>query len=159
LKDAFRALVCIYLYNTSTFAHWVRYLLNLILVSAALFAGTTALVEVFSLKSPDLEGVVYLACLEGTTLLAFILHLFITWQRRTDGLTDFFRMAVLYQLFGLIPILLRYGLFFLFSLQGMNYTLNILLGIGLYFIVNLFGFEQAVLRNVFKRKPAVVAWK
>ncbi len=150
MKDALRAFWCIFKYNTSKFANFVKYSLIGILVALSQFAVITILVEIFSNRIMDfsgidmiiLENIANVISIEVSIICGFFLHSNITWRYKFKKSGDFIMKFFLFHLITFFSAAVRMGLFYGLSLIRFQYQLNALLGILAAVIINFMGYDK-----------------
>ena len=79
-KDGLRALWCIFKYNTSRFAHVVKYGINGVFVALSQIFAIYILVEYFNFNTNGLHEVANIISIEISVLVGLVLHSYITWR-------------------------------------------------------------------------------
>jgi len=143
LKDAFRALYCVLKYNTTGLATFIRYGLMGILVALSQLITITALVERLGLDGVQGENIANLVSIEVSILVGYFLHSRLTWSSSRRGM----RALAGFHGVTFLSAALRVALFYGFSLSGMPYRLNALIGIVVAVILNYFGYDRLVFRR------------
>ncbi|MFA5104211.1 MAG: glycosyltransferase [Candidatus Margulisiibacteriota bacterium] len=135
-KDALWTFWCIFKYNTSKFAHLVKYLVNGTVVAFSYFLLLMVLVEIFGMKSVLMQNAANIISSVLLLFLAFSLHSSITWRHKTAGAGRYIKKLTLFYLASASTLIIRVLAFYLFSIMGMNYKLNALLSILLIISLN-----------------------
>ena len=147
LKDAFRALWCIILYNTSLLARLVKYGINGILVALSQFIPMIALVEGLGLTASLELNLAYAASIEVSILVGFLLHARITWRHRFHSAWACLGKLLAFHLVSALPFAIKQVVFYYLQRAGMDYRLNALIGIAIAFVLTYFGYERLVFRD------------
>lgn len=150
LKDAIRAFWCIFKYNTSKFANFVKYSLLGLLVALSQFVTITILVEFFSdhlmrIFNADrilIENIANIISIEISIVCGFFLHSRITWRYKFNTIKDFFIKFFLFHFITFFSALVRMGIFYGLSLIRFQYQLNTLTGIIIAVIINFIGYNK-----------------
>ncbi|MFW5873036.1 MAG: GtrA family protein, partial [bacterium] len=143
LRDAFHALYCIIKYNTTRLSRFVRYGLMGICVAISQLLSLTVIVEVCKLRSVTGENIANIISIEIALVIAFFLHSSFSWQRN-PGIKGFIKFHAV----TILSIIIRVGLFYIFSLTGMPYRLNALIGIVISVLLNFFGYDYFVFNKM-----------
>jgi len=147
LKDAFRALWCIIVYNTSILARLVKYAINGILAALSQYISMLALVEGLGLfRSPGLN-LAYAAAIEISILVGFLLHARVTWRQRFASAWSCLGKLLAFHLASALSFAVRQVVFYYLQRTGMDYRSNTLIGIAIAFVLTYFGFERLVFRS------------
>jgi glycosyltransferase involved in cell wall biosynthesis len=148
LKDAFRAFWCIYKYNTSWFAHLVKYGFNGILVALSQLVSIILLVEYLGFTSTWMQNVANAMSIEISIITGFFLHSIFTWryqyQSAGECMVKFFSFHIVTGL----SFITRVILFYLLLHIGVSYLPNTVIGIVVAVLMNFIGYD----RYVFKKK-------
>lgn len=146
LKDAFRALICVFKYNNTSVAHFVKYIFTGILVALSQLITLYVLVEKLGM-SPELpKNIANFLSIEVSVITGFIIHSFITWRYRYKSILEAIGKICAFHLITGISIIVRIGLFYLLNTIGMNYMLNALLGIAAAISMNFLGYDRIVFK-------------
>jgi glycosyltransferase involved in cell wall biosynthesis len=146
-RDAFRALWCIVVYNTSLLARLVKYAINALLVAAAQFVSVVALVEALGLTTSLALNLAYAAGIELSILVGFLLHARITWRYRFRSAADFLRKLLAFHLASALSFAARQVVFCYLQRAGMDYRVNTLIGIAIAVVLIFFGYDRLVFRG------------
>lgn len=149
-KDAVRAFWCIFKYNSSKFAYFIKYSFVGLFVALSQFISITLIVEIFKTFFKDLillENIANIISIELSIIAGFFLHSNLTWRYSFKSLKDFLLKLLLFQGVTSFSLLIRAELFYLLSLIRFNYQLNSLLGIFIAVIINFAGYNW-----LFKRR-------
>jgi len=155
-KDAIRAFWCIFKYNTSRFANFVKYSLIGLLVALSQFITITILVELFSAQLMELfkidrimlENIANVISIEVSIICGFFLHSSITWRYKFRKAGDFIMKFFLFHCITFFSAAVRIGLYYGLSLIRVQYQLNALIGIIAAVIINFIGYDK-----LFKKRP------
>jgi len=147
LKDAFRALFCIYKYNTSKFAIISKYILNGTIVALSQFLFMIFLVGTLGFTSKLGQNISNVVSIELALIVAFLLHFYFTWRNKYRDAGNFIKKLINFHLVSAISVLARIGLFYLLFNLGFEYKLNTLIGIALAVIINFIGYDKFVFKN------------
>ena len=151
-KDAFRALWCIFKYNTSKLANFVKYGFNGLIVAASQFATIIFLVEDLHFSSKFQQNVAYAISIEVSIIIGFLLHAFITWRYKFKSIINFINKIFLFHLVTAVSFLIRQILFYILLEWGVNYRANTLIGIIIAVIINFFGYQNIVFKEKIKKQ-------
>lgn len=147
-KDGVRALWCVFKYNTSTFAHFVKYVIAGATIALSQILIILVLVEFFSFNTEYLKNVAnFLSVILGL-LVAFVLHSKVTWRYVFRSKLEIVEKITLFYLVSIFSILVRIGAFYFFDKNGMDYRLNVFMGIILVIIMNFFGYDKLVFNKL-----------
>ena len=146
LKDAFRALWCIYKYNTSKFATLIKYGINGLIIALSQFFTIILLVDAFNFKSIFQQNIAYAISIEVSIIFGFILHGLITWAYKFTGIKSVFKKFLLFQLATTVSFIVRQVVFYFLSINGFNYRLNVLIGIAIAVLINFFSYSKIVFK-------------
>jgi dolichol-phosphate mannosyltransferase len=147
LKDAFRALWCIIVYNTSILARLVKYGINGILVAFSQYVLMAALVEGLGLATNLGLNLAYAAGIEISILVGFLLHARITWRYHFHLAWACLRKLLLFHLVSAPFFAVRQVVFYYLQRAGMDYRANTLIGIAIAVLLIFFGYERLVFRR------------
>ena len=111
MKDAFRTFWCIFSYNTSRFAHLVKYGLNGLLVALSQFAVIVFLIDGLGFKTPFLQNISNVVSIEVSIIAGFILHSVITWRYRYKNAGELITKCLQFHLITGISFVARVLLF------------------------------------------------
>ncbi len=151
LKDALRAFWCIFKYNTSRFAHFIKYGLNGLLVALSQYLTIVFLIENLGFKSVFLQNAANAISIEVSIIVGFILHSIITWRYKFKRFSDAAVKCAQFHLVTGISFVTRVVLFYLLLNIGLHYKINTLIGIVVAVIMNFIGYDTLI----FKRKKAL----
>lgn len=143
-KDALSTFWCIFKYNSSVFAHLVKYTVNGIVVSLFYFLLLITMVEMLSMKTATMQNIANI--ISGILALfpAFFMHSSITWRRKSSGLMRYAREFSLFCLASASTMVIRVLVFYFFSVAGMNYKINALLSVLLIIVLNFVFYNSFV---------------
>lgn len=144
VKDGFRALLCIYKYNTTRLAKFLRYAVNGLFVALSQFITIITLVDGFGLRTVLQQNISNIVSIEISILTGFVLHFTRTWRERYSNLTSLIKRLSVFHLVTLASLLARVSLFYPLSVVGFDYRLNALIGIGIAVILNFIGYDKLV---------------
>ncbi len=147
LKDAFRALWCIILYNTSLLARLVKYGINGLLVALSQYISVVALVEGFRLTTSLGLNVAYAASVEISILVSFLLHARVTWRHHFQTAVSCLGKLLAFHLASLLSFAVRQVVFYYLLRGGMDYRSNTLIGIAIAVVLIFLGFDRFVFRE------------
>jgi glycosyltransferase involved in cell wall biosynthesis len=146
-KDAARAFWCIFKYNTSKFAHLVKYGINGIFVALSQIIAIYILVKYFNFSTNSLQQIANIISIEISILVGLFLHSFLTWRYQYETTRNFFKVFIYFHLITGISFLVRMLLFPILSLFGIDYMTNTLIGVLVAIIINFFGYDKVVFKN------------
>lgn len=144
IKDAFRAAWCIWKYNTTTTAKIIKYVTHGGIVALSQFLLMVLLVQGASLTTAYELNVANILSIEGALLIAFLLHSTLTWHVRFISIQKVIKSLLEFHLVTSISILTRIGSFYFLNFLGLNYILNLTIGIIAAVLINYFGYEKIV---------------
>ncbi len=156
-KDGMRALWCIFKYNTSSFAHLVKYGLNGILVALSQIIAIFILVNYFNFSTFKLQEVANFISIEISVLVGLFLHSYITWRYKYETTRNFLKIFIFFHLVTGISFLARIILFPILASIGIDYMTNTILGVLLAIVLNFLGYDKLVFKNkleeiIYKKK-------
>ncbi|MDY0302376.1 MAG: GtrA family protein [Candidatus Moranbacteria bacterium] len=146
---------CIFKYNTSTFAHFSKYIINGVFVAIAQIIAIFVLVNYFDFSTPKLQEIANLISIEISVLVGLFLHSFITWRYKYETTRNFLKVFVYFHLVTGISFLVRAFLFPILASMNVDYMSNTLIGIAVAIVINFFGYDKLV----FKRKLEDIIYK
>ncbi len=146
-KDAFRALWCIYKYNTSQFAHIIKYVSNGLLVALSQFITISFLIEILGFKSDLLQNIANSISIEISILTGFLLHSKITWNYRFISLSEIIKKFINFHLVTGLSFIVRVILFYILLRLGFNYVFNTIIGVLIAVIMNFIGYDKFVFKT------------
>jgi glycosyltransferase involved in cell wall biosynthesis len=147
LRDAFRSLWCVIVYNTSALARVVKYGAIALLAALAQYLCVVALVEGLGLASNRGLNLAYAAGSELAILAAFLLHSFITWRSRYQGLFACLGQLLRFQASTALAFAARQALFFFLQRAGLDYRLNTLIGLAIGAMLVFLGWDRRIFPN------------
>lgn len=147
-KDGMRALWCIFKYNTSTFSHLTKYLINGVIIASTQFLIVYLLVQYFSFDNEYLKNIANIISVISGLLIAFILHSKITWKYKFKSKVDILKKIGVFYSVSFVSIILRIFVFYYFNKIGMDYKLNVAIGIILVVAINFFGYDKFVFNKL-----------
>lgn len=150
LKDAFRALWCIFKYNTSRFAHLVKYAINGIFVALSQYASIIALVESFGMRSMLQQNIAHAISIEISIIVGFVLHSFLGWRYKFESVGQLVLKVLQFHFITGISVAMRLVLFYSLSATGMDYKLNTIIGIIVAIVWNFLGYDRIVFKEKYK---------
>ncbi len=149
LKDAIRAFWCILKYNTSTFAHLVKYLIFGLLVACSQFISIYLIVEIFGLNSIQEQNIANIISILISFAVAFVIHSNLTWRYKYTSVFKIIQKIILFYLFSSISLIIRFILFFFLATYfGMDYQLNTLIGIFVAIMINFVGYDKWLFKKM-----------
>jgi glycosyltransferase involved in cell wall biosynthesis len=151
MKDAVRAAWCVFKYNTSRFAHFVKYGINGVLVALSQFLILIALVEGFRFESNVQKNIAHAISVESAIIVAFFLHSFITWRYSYKKVTGFLLKLFTFNMLTAVSFAIRVGVFYLLhDIAGLHYIPSTLIGISAAVILNFFGYDRIIFKRIRK---------
>ncbi len=147
LRDAFRALWCIIVYNTSALARVVKYGFIALLAALSQYLCAVALVGSLRLTSSRGQNLAYAAGSELSILVAFLFHSLITWRSHFPTAFAGLRQLLLFQLSTALSFAARQVLFYFLLRAGMDYRLNSLIGALIAAVLIFLGYDRLAFRN------------
>jgi putative flippase GtrA len=152
-KDALKALWCIFKYNTSSFAHLVKYGINGLIIASSQLVVITLMIEYLNLKTIMSENIANILSIIISLLIAFFLHSYITWRYKFRDSFDFLYKLLKFYLVSGVSFAIRIVIFYLLSIAGINYKLNAIIGIVIIITINFLGYDRIVYSSIgLKRK-------
>lgn len=146
-KDAIRAFWCIFEYNDSPFAHFVKYGLNGLLVALSQYIIIFLFIEKFGFHSSFQQNIANAISIEISIIIGFLLHSLITWRTRFRGFRDWILKFTCFHMITGISFLIRVIIFYILLNIGMNYKVNTLIGIGIAVIFNFIGYKNLLFKD------------
>ncbi len=148
MKDAFEAFWCIFKYNTSSFAHLVKYAFNGILVALSQIISLLILVKYANLTTLIEKNIAHAISVEISIVVGFLLHSFITWRYKYKSGGEVLKKALFFQGVTTLSFLTRQVAFYLLTkFTDIHYILATLIGIVIAIILNFLGYEKIVFKN------------
>jgi glycosyltransferase involved in cell wall biosynthesis len=144
LKDGFRALWCIWKYNTTGLARFLRYGVMGLLVALSQFITVVGLVDGAGMRSLMGQNVANAVSIEVSIITGFVLHFLVTWRERYTGPRPLAIKFLVFHGVTLLSMLVRVAMFYLLSLTAIDYRLNALLGIIVAVMLNFIGYQKLV---------------
>ena len=154
-KDGVRALWCVFKYNTSTFAHFVKYVINGVLVALSQVLSIYALVEYAGFNTIGLQQIANILSIEISILVGLYLHSYITWRYKYETKRNFLKVFFYFHLVTGISFVVRIVLFPVLASAGVGYMANTLIGVMLAIVINFLGYD----RWVFKQKLEEIIYR
>ena len=148
LKDAFRAFWCVYKYNTSHFACFIKYACNGIIVGLSQLIAILFLIEVLGFKSYLMKNIANGISIEVSIITGFIIHSSLTWRYAFKSFNHAFRSFWMFQLISSVSLLLRVILFAVLLTAGVHYLPNVLIGMLVAIMLNFFGYKNIVFKSI-----------
>lgn len=150
-KDGVRALWCIFKYNTSSFAHLVKYGFNGILVALSQIAAIYALVKLLGFSTPFRESIANIISIEVSIITGLFLHSHITWRYKYETTRNFITVFLFFHLVTGISFIIRAILFpVLADVFHIDYMLNTVIGVIIAIIINFVGYDRIVFKKRFE---------
>lgn len=146
-KDAIRALWCIFSYNTSWFAHLVKYLVFGVPVALIYFITMWILGDLFGFASREQQNITILISLIIAYSAAFLFYSVFTWRYKYVSKHEFLWKFILFYLISSIIILPRLILYVFFADIEMYNLLSIILGIIIPIILNFIAYDKIVFKT------------
>jgi glycosyltransferase involved in cell wall biosynthesis len=151
-RDGVHAISCIYKYNDSQLAHFIKYFVNGLLVAMTQLLVSVLLIH-FSDNSTVLSQSVFnFVGIEVGVLVGFLLHYKFTWRYVAIGIVDFLKTFGLFHIVTGLSVLIRILLFPVFASFGVHYVLNILIGIVIAIVVNFIGYDKWVFKKIMPKE-------
>ena len=152
IMDLFRALWCIFKYNTSLFARLFKFASCGVLIAFSQFISIIILVEYLGFTSELRQNLANIISIEISIIIGFLMHSFITWRYRFKSVLEFLKRGLYFHLVTGFSTLVRIVLFYLLLKAGVNYKLNVLIGIAVIVVIDFIGFNSIVFKNREKNK-------
>lgn len=149
LKDAFRALWCILIYNSTTFASIVKYFINGVFVLLVQLVSLYILIR--HLEFQDKQNLANLISIEVSVIVGFILHSKITWHTNSSETGDVLTKLFLFHFVTSFSALIRLGLFHILMKYNVHYILNAVTGLAIAAIFNFLGYDRIVFRKAYNK--------
>jgi glycosyltransferase involved in cell wall biosynthesis len=144
LKDAFRTLWCIFLYNTTRFSFVFRYGSVGLIVALCQYFVLIALVRIAGMSDFTGQNLANAISIEVSIITGFVLHSTITWRRPLSEKTGILKRLAVFHAVSLLSFLVRIVMFYLLAKTGLDYRVNAAIGIVVAVIINLFGYDKLV---------------
>ena len=154
-KDGVRALWCIFKYNTSRFAHVVKYGINGIFVAISQILAIYLFVEYFNFTTNSLQQIANIISIEISILVGLILHSYITWRYKYETTRNFLKVLVYFHLVTGASFIARIILFPILASLSFDYMANTLIGVVAAILINFYGYDKIV----FKKKLEEIIYK
>lgn len=152
LKDAFRALWCIFKYNTSGFARFCKYAVDGLFVALSQILAMIFLVEVCQMRTGWEQNIANAISIEFSILVGFIIHSFNTWRYRYDSVSEILRKCLSFHLCSGLSFTVRVVLFHILMMAGMYYKVNVLIGIAVAVMMNFLLYHNIVFKKSLSKK-------
>jgi putative flippase GtrA len=146
LKDAFRALLCIFKYNNSRMAHLFKYAFTGLAVALSQVIAIYLLVEKAGMKESFSQNIANIISIEVSIATGFLIHSLVTWRYRFENILEITSKLISFHLVTGISFVARIALFYVLEKTGMSYMLNSVLGITLAIIINFLGYDSLVFK-------------
>lgn len=147
LKDAFRAIWCIWKYNTSSLAKITKYIAHGGVVATSQFISIIILIELFGFTNSIQQNIANVISIEISVLVGFLLHGFVTWNRKPESPSDLMRRFAKFHLITGVSFAIRVVMFYILSLAAIDYKLNVLAGIAVAVLINYIGYDRYVFKD------------
>lgn len=147
-KDGVQALWCVFKYNTSSFAYFVKYGFTGLLVALSQFAIIVFLIEIVSFNTEYLKNIANIISVILGLLIAFVLHSNVTWRYEFSSKVEIFKKLIQFYLVSFLSIIIRTVSFYLFEKAGMDYQLNVIIGIVFVIVINFVGYNHFVFNKM-----------
>ena len=147
VKDGFRALWCIFIYNTSYFAKLVKYFLTGLVVACSQFLTIFLLVDIFKLNDILKQNISYAISIFVSLTVAYVLHSRITWRLKSPNFVTIVKKLGLFYSVSAFSFGVRQVVFYFLSKSGFDYRLNTLIGICIAVGINFLGYDRIVFRE------------
>ena len=156
-KDSVSVLWCVFKYNTSTFAHFVKYSINGIFVAFSQIIAMYTLVQHLNFSTSSLQEIANIISIEVSVLVGLLLHSFFTWRYKYETTRNFLKVFVYFHLVTGVSFLVRILLFPILASFGIDYMTNTLIGVVIAVVINFFGYNKLVFRKkmeniIYKKK-------
>ncbi|HEX8974745.1 MAG TPA: GtrA family protein [Patescibacteria group bacterium] len=126
----------------------MKYALNGVLIALSQFVVIILLVELMAFNSGYLRNVANFISVIVGLLVAFMLHSKITWRYRFSSHQEMAYKLLMFYLVSVFSIFLRMFAFYVFDRAGMDYKLNVIIGIIIIIVINFFGYDRLVFKNM-----------
>lgn len=147
MRDALRAFWVIWKYNNSKIATLLKYAFNGLLVALSQFISIVFLVDILKFENLLQQNLAYALSIEISILVGFFLHANYSWNYKFRGRIGVLWKFLQFQIVTSFSFMIRQFVFYLFSMQGMHYQLNTLIGILIAIIINFIGYDRLVFRK------------
>lgn len=154
-KDGMRALWCVFKYNTSTFAHFVKYCFNGLIVALSQIISIYLFVEYLGFNTNSTQQIANVISIEISILIGLLLHSLITWRYKYETTSNFLKIFIYFHLVTGVSFIVRVILFPIFTSFGFSYMSNTVIGVVIAVIINFFGYSKFV----FKKKLDEIIYK
>ncbi len=157
VRDALRAFWCIWKYNTSLSAKIFKYGVNGLLVALSQFVTIILLVDHLGFTGRIPENIANALSIEVSVITGYFLHSCLTWRLGKCSGMRLLRKLGRFHLVTGISFIARAGLFPVLQETGMNYRVNVLIGIGVAVLLNFVGYDRLVFRMAENKKLGVTS--
>lgn len=147
LKDAFRAFWCIYKYNTSWFAHLVKYGFNGVLVALSQFVSIILLIEHLGFASQLMQNIANIISIEISIITGFILHSILTWRYTYKSAGECITKLFSFHVVTGLSFVTRVVLFYILLNIGVSYIPNTFIGVAVAVLMNYIGYDRFVFKK------------
>ena len=148
LRDAFRALWCIFKYNNSEVAKFSKYVIAGTIIAFSQITILTLIVEVGDFTTQVQKNAANAISIAGSLALAFLLHSVFTWRLQPFSARTGSRKFLMFIAVSSVTVSIRLLLFFVLERNGVNYQLNALLGIASVALFNFLGYNSFVFKRM-----------
>jgi glycosyltransferase involved in cell wall biosynthesis len=146
-KDGVRALWCIFKYNTSGFAHLVKYAINGVFVAISQILSIYLLVQYLGFEKESTQYIANIISIEISVLVGLFLHAFITWRYKYETTRNFLKVVWYFHLVTGFSFLVRIILFPILASSGIGYMENTIIGVLVAIVINFFGYDKFVFKK------------
>jgi len=153
IRDAFRAAWCVWKYNTATSAKIIKYGVHGIIVALTQLLLIYGMVTVGGMKSLVSQNVANVLSIEFALLFAFVLHSKLTWHVQYQSSSHLINGLVRFHLVSGVSTAIRLVAFFTFSMSGMHFLVNSLIGIMIAVAFNYYGYDTFVFSKKNDKEP------
>jgi glycosyltransferase involved in cell wall biosynthesis len=143
--DALKAVWCIFYYNSTFIAKFVKYIICGAIVAITQMLGILFLVEYCRLQTNLLKNIAHAVSIEISILTGFFLHSKFTWQIVSKSLKKNLIHMLYFHVINFLSFPLRVLLFFsLLNIHGIDYRLSTIISMGIAVLINFPGYNKIV---------------
>ena len=122
-----------------------------LVIAASQFLTIIFLIEYLNFTSEFKQNLANVISIEVSIIVGYILHSFITWRYKFKSILEFFKRALYFHLVTGFSTLVRVVMFYILLKIGVNYKLNVLIGIAIVVVIDFIGFNSFVFKKKIKK--------
>ncbi|MCK9369088.1 GtrA family protein [Candidatus Dojkabacteria bacterium] len=134
-------------YNTSTFARIFKYTISGVITAITQYLIVLILIVYLGFNTNILVNIANVISIVFALFIAFLLHSNITWRNKYNSYLQFLKKLLIFYQVSIISIVLRVGLFYILNILGIDYRINVLIGIFLIILINFFSYDRIVFKK------------